>query len=123
MPGWILLLEDDLDGRELLAELLAVTGHEVVACSDVAEAEAALDKHGRPSLVLSDFVLQDMPGTDFVARMRHRPGHEYVPVIYVTGVEPSVLADVRDPVLTKPLDVDHLLELIAQICPPNGKAT
>ncbi len=120
MAGWILLLEDDLDGREVLAELLSVTGYEVVACANVSEAEAALAPHGRPTLVLTDFMLQEMPGTDFVARMRSRPGYEYVPVIYVTGMEPSVLVDVRDPIVTKPFDVDHLLELVAQLCPVGG---
>jgi CheY-like chemotaxis protein len=113
MAGWILVLEDDPDGREILAESLASTGHEVVACADAAEAVAALDNHGPPAVVLTDLMLQDMPGTDFVARMRNRPGFEYVPVIFVTGMEPSVLADVRDPVVTKPLDLDHVLELVA----------
>jgi two-component system, chemotaxis family, chemotaxis protein CheY len=122
MAGWILLLEDDLDGREVLAELLSSTGYEVVACPDVEEAEAALDRHGRPSLVLTDLMLQEMPGTDFVVRMRNRPGHEFVPVIYVTGMEPSLLADVADPIVTKPFDAEHLLELVAEHVPPPDSA-
>jgi len=122
MSGWILVLEDDPDGRQLLAETLATTGCDVVACADAAEAEAALDNHGPPNVVLSDLLLQDMPGTDFVVRMRSRPGFEYVPVIFITGMEPSLLADVRDPILTKPIDIDHLLELVAQHCPSGGQA-
>ncbi len=122
MSAWILVLEDDLDGREVLAESLAATGCEVVPCADVGEAEAALDNHGPPCVVLTDLMLQDMPGTDFVVRMRSRPGFEYVPVIFVTGVEPSVLANVRDPVVTKPVDIDHLLDLVAQHCPSGGQA-
>jgi CheY-like chemotaxis protein len=113
MAGWILVLEDEPEGREVLAESLASTGHEVVACADAAEADAALDNRGRPAAVLTELMLQDMPGTDFVARMRNRPGFEYVPVIFVTGRAPSVLADVRDPVVTKPLDIDRVLELVA----------
>jgi CheY-like chemotaxis protein len=117
MTGWILVLEDDDDGREVLAESLTTTGYEVVACASAGEAEAALDSRGAPNVVLSDLLLQDMPGTDFVARMRNRPGFEFVPVIFLTGMEPDVLEDVRDPIVTKPFDIDHVLDLVAQHCP------
>lgn len=120
--SWILVVEDDLDGRELLAELLANTGYEVVACTNAAEAEAALDERERPCVVLTDLSLQDTPGTELVARMRARPGFEYVPAIFVTGVEPSVLAEIRDPILAKPVDIDRLFELVAEHC-RSGPAT
>ncbi|MGD0839372.1 MAG: response regulator [Polyangia bacterium] len=116
MSGWILVVEDDLDGRELLAELLADMGYEVVACATAAEAEAALSQRAKPCVALTDLSLQDSPGSELVARMRARPGFEYVPAIFVTGVEPSLLEEIRDPVLRKPVDVDRLLELVAQHC-------
>ncbi len=118
MTGWILVLDDDVDGRELLTETLETTGYAVVACADVDEADAALDRRGKPSVVLTDLALHEMSGTDFVAQLRNRPGFEYVPVIFVTGTEPSLLAEVRDPVIKKPVDMDHLLELVAEHCPP-----
>ncbi len=118
MAGWILVLEDELDGRELLAETLTLTGYSVVACSDIDEADAAIERRGKPNVVLTDLVLHEMAGTDFVAQLRNRPGFEYLPVIFISGREPSLLEDVRDPVVGKPLDLDHLLDLVAEHCPP-----
>jgi CheY-like chemotaxis protein len=120
MSGWVLVVEDDLDGRELLADLLVDAGYEVVACTSGAEAEDALVEGGKPCVVLTDLYLHDCSGTELVAKMRARPGYEYVPVIFVTGVEPSLLEEVRDPILSKPVDIDRLLELVAQHCQPKG---
>lgn len=121
MSAWVLVVEDDPDGRELLAELLGTAGYEVVACSDADEMEAALTERGRPCVVLSDLYLQGAPGTELVSKMRARPGFEYVPAIFVTGVEPSLLDDVRDPIVSKPVDIDRLFELIAEHCAPGPR--
>jgi CheY-like chemotaxis protein len=118
--SWILLLHSDAEGAQTLAESLVATGYEVVTCANAAEAEVALDSRGAPKVVLTDLALQDMRGTDLVARMRNRPGFEFVPVIFVTGSEPSLLDDVRDPVVSTPLDMDRVLELVAQHCSNGG---
>lgn len=119
---WLLIVQVDADGRQDLSDTLVATGYEVVACADASEAEIALDSHGVPCVVLTELVLTDMRGTDLVARMRNRPGFEFVPVIFVSGSEPSVLDDVRDPVVTRPLDIDHVLELVAEHCSRGGQA-
>jgi CheY-like chemotaxis protein len=113
MSGWLLVVEDDPDGRELLTELLAVSGLDVVACGSGSEAASTLDSRGKPNLVLTDLALPDMAGSAFVAGMRNRPGFEIVPVVFVTGTEPSLLEEIRDPILRKPIDVDQLLDLVA----------
>jgi len=118
MTDWILVLEDDPDGRELLAETLQMTGYQVAACADAAEADAAIDRRGKPNVVLTDLSLHGMAGTEYVARLRERPGFAYVPVIFVTGMAPSMLEDVRDPIVQKPVDLDRLLGLVAEHCPP-----
>jgi DNA-binding response OmpR family regulator len=122
MAGWLLVVEDDLDTRDLLAEVLSATGLEVVPCPDAASAELALDNHGRPNVVITNLALPDMPGPAFIAQMRARPDCEGVPVVYVSGVEPSLLDDVSDEVIKKPIDIDHLLDLVAQHCPYSDNA-
>ena len=118
MAAWLLLVEDDTDSREGLAELLALSGFETVACAAPAEAHAILDSRGRPNLVLADLLMPGVTGTDFVRAMRDRSGFGDVPVVFVTGVEPSSLADVRDPEIKKPLDFDRLLGLVERHCGP-----
>ncbi len=122
MGSWILVVEDDPDGRELLAERLVATGYEVVACTNADEADTALTERGKPCLVLTDLSLPDAAGTEVVAKMRARPGFEYVPAVFVTGVQPSLLDEIRDPVLAKPIDIDRLFELVAEHCGPGAGA-
>jgi CheY-like chemotaxis protein len=123
MSGWLLVVEDDPDGRELLTELLAVSGLDVVAVGSGAEAESALENRGKPNLILTDLVLPDTAGSVFVAELRNRPGFENVPVVFITGTEPSLLEEIRDPILTKPIDVDRLLDLVAQHDPRGTHGT
>jgi CheY-like chemotaxis protein len=116
VPDWLLVVDDDPDGRDLLAELLEMSGFAAVACANAGEAEAIFDQRGRPKLVLTDFMMPDMPGTTFVTRMRSRPGFGDVPVVYVTGFDQSSLPGLRDPVLRKPFDVDKLLSVVSDSC-------
>jgi len=121
MSGWLLVVEDALDGQEVLAELLTSAGYEVAACIDAREAEAALTERGKPCAIITDLSLRDSSGTELVAKMRTRPGYEFVPAVFVTGVEPSVVEDIRDPVLEKPVDIERLFELVAEHCRPNSQ--
>lgn len=116
VPDWLLVVDDDPDGRDLLAELLEMSGFAAVACANAGEAEAILDQRGRPQLVLTDFMMPDMPGTMFVSRMRSRPGFGDVPVVFVTGFDQSSLPGLRDPILRKPFDVDKLLSVVSKSC-------
>jgi CheY-like chemotaxis protein len=114
--GWILVLEEDLEERETLGELLLATNLEVVECADVGEAEAAVEGRGKPNVALVDFTLSDVAGIEFVAQLRSKPGFEYVPAVFLADVDPPLMEEVRDPILKKPTDADHLMELIAPYC-------
>lgn len=124
MPEWLLVVDDDPDGRDLLGELLEMSGFAAVTCANGGEAEAILDQRGRPKLVLTDFAMPDMAGTTFVNRMRARPGFGDVPVVFVTGFDQASLPGLRDPILKKPLDIDKLLSVVsssfARTAPTSG---
>ncbi|MES1206762.1 MAG: response regulator [Pseudomonadota bacterium] len=110
----MLIIDDDQDNRDLLAEFLAADGYPVVSCGTAAEANGVLDRRGCPSVVLSDIMLPDMRGTDFVEGMRTRPGFSATPVIFLTGVDARTLTDRPERILMKPYDLEELMALVSQ---------
>ena len=123
MAGWLLLLEEEPEEREDLAELMKVSGLEITACANVEEANAAIESHGRPNFIVTDLAMLEISGLSFVAEVRRRPGCETVPVAFLTDAEPAVWADIADPVVRKPVDAEHLLNLVAEHCTRTTKDT
>jgi CheY-like chemotaxis protein len=116
MAGWLLLLEEEPEERENLAELMKVSGLEITACANLEEAHAAIESHGRPNFIVTDLAMPETSGLGFVAEIRRRPGYETVPVAFLTDAEPALWADIADPVVKKPVDAEHLLDLVAEHC-------
>ena len=69
MDGSILVVEDEVSARQMLAANLQNSGYKVRCAGDVAQAEA-LVREVRPDLVLLDWVLPGIPGLPFARRLR-----------------------------------------------------
>ena len=69
----MLVVEDSDDGREMLAALLRMLGHEVFEASTGA---AAIEQAGRhaPGVVIMDIGLPDIDGYEVARRLRRRMG-------------------------------------------------
>jgi two-component system CheB/CheR fusion protein len=115
--GAILLVEDDPDIRELLAQLLRAEGHAVVTAVDGQTALGRLaDGSIRPDIVLADFNLPGgMNGLELAAKARDALGR-MVPVAILTGdISSGTLHDIaRDRCvhLSKPVKSTELNRLI-----------
>ncbi len=100
----VLVVEDDLDTREMMRRLLVGEGW---AVSLAANGREALDRliSERPNLVLLDLMMPEMDGFEFLAEFRKNPKFASTPVIVVTAADLS-LADRRR------LDggVEHILQ-------------
>lgn len=72
-PLRVALVEDDADGREAVAELLAMAGHEVLVASD-GEAGLALLQREVPDVALSDLGLPGIDGMTLARRLRDEGG-------------------------------------------------
>ncbi len=81
MPKRILLIEDDLDVRELLENALVDSGYESVAAG-TGQDGLALERTQSPDLVVLDLMLPDMDGYDICRQIRT---NSIVPIIMVTG--------------------------------------
>ncbi|WP_437782490.1 response regulator [Sorangium sp. So ce1097] len=117
--GRILVVEDDLDIRSILSQLLMFEGYDVEEAADGAEALALLRGGQPPALILLDLMMPVMDGWQLRAELQRDPALASIPVVIVS-------ADVRAEqeasrlrvagLLKKPLQIEPLLELVHRIC-------
>ncbi len=111
----ILVIEDDRDVREALADALRDAGVAVELAVDGIDGLARLRKGSPPALILLDLRLPRLCGEDFLREMHADPAYEHVPVITMTaGSDPSGSAEVVAH-LHKPFDLDDLLQIVLSL--------
>jgi CheY-like chemotaxis protein len=82
----ILLADDEPDILEISRMALeTVGGFDIEVCSSGAELLQRLPEF-KPDLVIIDFLMPDMVGTEVLRAVRLVPGFEEVPVVFLTGV-------------------------------------
>jgi PAS domain S-box-containing protein len=87
LPG-ILVVEDDDAVARVVGIILARAGHSVTRAATLEEARSAVAAR-KPAVVLLDMKLPDGSGFDLVDHMSETPGLEQVPVVVLSGVEPT----------------------------------
>jgi signal transduction histidine kinase/ActR/RegA family two-component response regulator len=117
----ILLVEDELDSREILRQMLSMSGAHVEAVGSVAEAMEALD-HARPDVLLSDIGMPVEDGYSLIRRVRARLPERggKVPAAAITAYATAedrerALAAGFQLHLSKPIDLDRLSAAIAAL--------
>ena len=82
----ILVVEDDMNLREIISYNLDLEGREVLECANGPEALALLSEKGRQvDLVVLDLALPAMNGLEVVRHMREHPRLQFIPVLLCTG--------------------------------------
>jgi two-component system CheB/CheR fusion protein len=84
-PGkLVLVIEDNVDAGDSLADVLALSGHRVVVARDGASGiEKA--RATRPDVVLCDLGLPDLDGYEVARRLRSEPGLGKTRLIALSG--------------------------------------
>jgi DNA-binding NtrC family response regulator len=112
----LLIVDDDLDMADLLAEVLRADGHEVRVAGDGAEG-LRLIQTKTPDLVLLDVEMPILTGPDLAhALLVHDLGLETIPLVLSSGIlQLDKIADeVGTPYfLAKPYGFDALNQLLA----------
>jgi DNA-binding NtrC family response regulator len=115
--GRILVVDDEVNARNALAELLRDEGYEVETAAD---AFKALGKYAElaPQVVLTDLKMPGMDGIELVRRIRAMPDPAAVVVMTAFGAVQSAVDAMRAGAaeyLTKPLNFDELLIVLDRV--------
>jgi CheY-like chemotaxis protein len=119
MSWALLIVEDEPDIREELAEILQARGFRPIAASNGIEALDVATRQGiRPAVILLDLVMPLMNGLEFLERQHEVPLLAGVPVVVITAqkslatnLPPTVRA-----VMEKPLQLPALLAIVRDAC-------
>jgi CheY-like chemotaxis protein len=113
----LMIIDDDNDLRDALADVMAAVGYEVAAFDDAKKALTALEHGLAPFLILLDLMMPGMSGWDFRAAQLEDPKLAAIPVVVVTAAtsvsaETGTLGDVA--IVHKPFALDSLLPIVVQ---------
>ena len=110
--GKILVCDDDLDTRSLVAHSLSAIGHQVVEAQDGVEAQDVFLRESLDVIVM-DIMMPRLTGTEFVKWLRAEERDEFVPVLLLTALD-EVEQQVEgfqigaDDYVTKPFNIREL---------------
>jgi two-component system chemotaxis response regulator CheY len=117
-PGPILLVEDDRDIREILAEALEVEGFNVVVAANGLEALALIRSlPSRPSAILLDLMMPVLDGYGFLDERRKDSTLASIPVAIITAghAVDSQRVDRDTAIIPKPIDMSRLVSVLAEL--------
>jgi len=109
----LLLVDADPRSVRVLEVSLKKSGYSVTTASDGADALAKID-FSAPDLILSDTRLPRLDGYELVRRMKDKPEHAHIPVVFLTS-QKSIEDKIRglelgvEDYLTKPIFVRELI--------------
>jgi CheY-like chemotaxis protein len=115
---YLLVVEDSAEIQLLLKALFEGEGYHVKLASDGAAAlEQLRSSAGMPFLILLDLMMPGMDGFQFRNQQKADPALAHIPVVIMTAdsnvEKKSISMDVKG-YIKKPLDVDSLLQVVAQ---------
>ena len=115
----VLIVDDEVAERELLATILGHAGH-VVVTAETGEHALRLARAQQPDLIIADILMPTMDGYELVRELRSDPATSRIAVIFYTATylieEIQELADacgVAD-ILVNPYEPRDVLEVVAR---------
>jgi len=117
----VLVIDDDMTARELIADHLRQAGFAVITAAGGRDG-LKLAKECRPIAITLDVIMPDIDGWTVLAALRGDPELADTPVIMTTVVDEQRHGMTLGAVgyLTKPIDRDKLIELIRRYAAPSG---
>jgi two-component system cell cycle response regulator DivK len=118
MSKRILVVEDHEDNRQILRDLLASSGFDMIEAGNGAEAVIAAEAN-HPDLILMDIQLPVVDGYEATRRIKANPLLKAIPIIAITsyalsGDEEKARRAGCDDYVTKPFSPRQLLAKIRQ---------
>ena len=115
----ILIVEDDHDVAQSVAEVLEASGYGTGIAANGLEALDYLQTHTQTDLILLDMMMPVMDGWQFREEQRKLPAFDSIPVVIVTAdgnARGKAEAIQADGLVSKPVTIDGLLNEVERIC-------
>ena len=118
--AFVLLVEDDVNERELLAGLLRMNGYQVATASNGKEAMGFLEDNETPAFILVDMHMPGGNGADLVREIRNSVEFKDICVYVVSGLDKNksdLPLESVDGWYSKPLAPQELIRAMSGACP------
>ena len=112
----VLVVEDDAELARLYCQSLGLRGIDCRIARDGLTALRSIEQQ-RPSLILLDLNLPTVSGYTVLDDLASNPETSEIPIVVVTGVEPTPVLPRATVVLCKPCDPDHVARIVADHLP------
>ncbi len=118
----VLIVDDEREIRESLAELFVDEGYDVVTAGNGAEALERIQGIDPPCVVILDLLLPVMSGPEVYQAMQREPRLAGIPVIIITSDPARAPSGLL--IMKKPMNLERLLSTVHQHCPdcPEARA-
>ncbi len=118
----ILVVEDNDDVREMMAVTLELEGHQVSTAANGRDALEQLRTGEKPCVILLDLMMPVMNGWEFRRELERDPALADVPVVVISAATGELVRNTRaDAFIPKPIDMDHLLDVVCDLCDGKGR--
>ena len=119
VPGKILLVDDEPGLREAVKLYLEDSGFDVCVASNVEDALGLLQSN-LPDLVITDIMMPQVDGYQFLQKLREEPRFKTLPVVLLTakGMTTDRISGYQagcDAYLPKPFDPEELLAIVENL--------
>jgi CheY-like chemotaxis protein len=111
----VLVVDDDVDLRETLCEVLGAEGYEVSSAGSGREAFEWLQVSPAPDLILLDLVMPEMDGRKLFSLLQQDPTLCRIRVLGLTAMGTSMGENALPcPMISKPVGLADLLDTVAK---------
>jgi CheY-like chemotaxis protein len=115
----VLIIDDQQDILDLLTEILGPKGYHIITLNEVHDIFTEIE-NGQPDIILMDFILSGINGGEFCAQIKKNMKTKHIPVIFLSAhsrVIESLGHYGYDDFVTKPFDIDDILDTIEKYLP------
>ena len=112
----VLVVDDHQGTLDVVARGLEARGIRVRTATSVFRAlEALHDGSPRPALIITDLIMPQTNGWDFLKHLRGEPLLRSLPIVVITGGDAGGLEGLADAVLQKPIDLAELADTVQSL--------
>ena len=119
----ILVIDDDIEMRDVLFDLLSLDGYEVLLAAD---GSSGLERYRNslPELVITDLQMPNVDGIEVLKELKRE--YPDIPILVITGVTDITVIEEAvehsaNRILKKPFEVDELLTALDELLGRGGR--